>query len=111
MKCTVCVIDWSDACVRVRAEDAFAKAMELGTPLTSQATSIGCMFMRETERGKEMVIVQSFSEGAPSDFIVLPGTWVVKITPLTAPSDEQKNLEKQVSEYLKTFPALKRGKK
>lgn len=101
-KCTLAMVKWRDATVRNRSGDDFIAAIKEEKPLTSGATSIGCVFSRETQKGKELIVIQSLSEGHPDDFITIPGGWAVEIIPLKPSQDK----EEEINGWLKTVKIL-----
>jgi hypothetical protein len=84
--CEAGVVDWQDATIYTRHGGLdMNEAEKLVTPVMS----FGCV----SEAEKVVVVIFSFVEGVPDDFLVIPKQWAVKITYLKAKEEKDDNLQ------------------
>ena len=96
MSCRIASVQWSDTVIRVKV-----KGIIPDPDLLVPVLSFGCV--RETETA--VVVIHSFTDGQPDDFLAIPKSWTVKITPLHAKETHEKEANLQSGSEKKT-PAL-----
>ena len=78
-ECQLAIVEWQDAVIHTRES-------EIHDNLLAPAISFGCV---QTIKGV-IVVIHSFSNGHPSDYLAIPSKWATKITPLQKVEEKKK---------------------
>jgi len=74
-QCNYGILTWSDAYIKVKSGGIDVLKIDSTLPTV---ISFGCLSQTE----KTVLVVHSFVDGQPDDYLVVPKQWVMKIVPL-----------------------------
>src|SRR3990167_11317509 len=100
MSCEISMVTWQDAVIRIKVKGTVPDA-----DLLIPVISFGCV--RETETA--VVVVHSFTNGEIDDFLSIPKSWTVKITPLHKKEENAPQANSQKGNTGKAPPVVSKG--